>query len=88
MKCVERVPGLICNLCNVVHAGSVAVVGGDNQHTFMSSTELDFILDDVGCTGAESNILECLPDHNCGTTSIDENAGVRCLRKGTFGSHS
>ena len=49
--------------------------------TFMGTTELDFILDDLGCTGSESNLLECLPQHNCGT-STNENAGVRCLRKG------
>ena len=42
---------------------------------------LPFILDDLGCNGTESNLLECLPRHNCGSSS-GENAGVRCQRKG------
>lgn len=42
---------------------------------------LPFILDDLGCSGSEGNLLECLPDHNC-QSSGDENAGVRCQRKG------
>ena len=42
-----------------------------------------FALDDVGCNGSESNLLDCLPQHNCdqGRRGI-ENAGVQCLRKG------
>ena len=44
------------------------------------STLSFFALDDVGCNGSESNLIDCLPQHNCG---IDfENAGVQCLRKG------
>jgi hypothetical protein len=43
-----------------------------------SSTQSIF-LDDVGCSGSEMNLLNCLPYHNC---KIGENAGVKCLRKG------
>ena len=55
------------------------------------STLSFFALDDVGCNGSESNLLHCLPQHNCGLdrgTSNDkgtENAGVQCLRKGMEG---
>ena len=42
-----------------------------------------FALDDVGCNGSESNLLDCLPQHNCGMRGPGfENAGVQCLRKG------
>ena len=41
-----------------------------------------FALDDVGCNGTESNLLDCLPQHNCGLNRGAENAGVLCLRKG------
>ena len=51
-----------------------------DDHNASAST-LPFILDDLGCNGSESNLLECLPKHNC-ALSINENAGVRCLRKG------
>ena len=46
-----------------------------------TSSRLPFVLDDLGCGGFESNLLQCLPHHNCGS-SKDESAGVRCLRKG------
>ena len=44
-------------------------------------SELSFFLDDLGCNGSESNILDCLPQHNCAIDFL-ENAGVQCLRKG------
>ena len=47
-----------------------------------SINTLQFILDDLRCNGMESNLLECLPEHNCMQYLPDE-AGVRCLRKGT-----
>ena len=43
---------------------------------------LSFLLDDVGCNGSESNLLDCLPQHNCHVGADSENAGVQCLRKG------
>ena len=47
------------------------------------STLLFFALDDVGCNGSESNLLDCLPQHNCKIDDQNtENAGVQCLRKG------
>ena len=46
------------------------------------STLSFFALDDVGCNGSESNLLDCLPQHNCGINIGTENAGVQCLRKG------
>ena len=53
------------------------------------STLSFFALDDVGCNGSESNLLNCLPQHNCGTGSdkLIENAGVQCLRKGMEGQN-
>jgi hypothetical protein len=58
-----------------------------NRHSipdwYGPSTLSFFALDDVGCNGAESNLLHCLPQHNCGFHVHDpENAGVQCLRKG------
>ena len=44
--------------------------------------ELPFFLDDLGCSGSERNLLDCLPQHNCAMSSTPENAGVQCLRKG------
>ena len=41
-----------------------------------------FALHDVGCNGTESNLLHCLPQHNCGMNRDAENAAVHCLRKG------
>ena len=46
------------------------------------STLSFFALDDVGCNGSESNLLDCLPHHNCKIDEGTENAGVQCLRKG------
>ena len=47
------------------------------------STLSFFALDDVGCNGSESNLLDCLPDSNCDPERRGtENAGVQCLRRG------
>ena len=65
--------------CNLIKcSGSVAFIGVGNP--FTGNSMLPFVLDDMGCSGSERNLLECLPRHNCG--SSNENAGVRCLRKG------
>ena len=58
----------------------MAVAGSENQFSG-NSMMLPFVLDDLGCSGSERNLLECLPKHNC-DPSRNENAGVRCLRKG------
>ena len=48
-----------------------------------NDTSLQFLLGDLGCSGSESNLLDCLPKHNCKVSNTDkENAGVQCLRKG------
>ena len=47
----------------------------------VGENELPFVLDDLGCTGSESNLLECLPQHNC-VVSVDQYVGVSCSRKG------
>jgi hypothetical protein len=48
------------------------------------SAYFPYLLDDVGCSGSESNLLNCLPDHNCISDAVGllEDAGVQCLRKG------
>ena len=48
-----------------------------------ANTTLNFVLDDLGCNGSETSLLECLPQHNC-ITSVDQAVGVRCLRKGAL----
>ena len=56
-----------------------------------TSNALTFLLDDVGCNGSESNVLDCQPQHNCGSTTmlyLTENAGVQCLRKGITNSYT
>ena len=59
-------------------------MGSDKK--FDTSSELPFLLDDLGCNGSENNLLDCLPQHNC-DASRDENAGVQCLRKGESVHH-
>ena len=64
--------------------GVIAFIGHEKLSPYDDSTSastLPFILDDLGCNGSESNLLECLPRHNCMSLS-SENAGVRCLYKG------
>lgn len=57
----------------------LACLAGAIVNSMMPNTELPFVLDDVGCNGTETNLLECLPQHNC---QPKETAGVRCLLKG------
>ena len=53
---------------------------------FGPSTLSFFALDDVGCNGSESNLLDCLPHSNCDPERRGtENAGVQCLREGMDG---
>ena len=63
---------------------AIAAVSG--QFAPHETDALPFRLDDVGCNGSESNVLDCLPQHNCGSTTmfLTENAGVQCLRKGAY----
>ena len=48
-----------------------------NVYFSYGSVLADFIMDNVECTGSESNILQCthLTNHNCGSS---EGAGVIC----------
>ena len=68
----------------IIYIGVIAFNMGNpvNYKADESKNTLQFILDDLGCNGTESNLLECLPEHNCMQSSV-EDAGVRCLRKGT-----
>ena len=68
---------------------SITNLSGAEAINMMSAPDLDwygpsifFALDDVGCNGSESNLLDCLPHSNCGMDRGTENAGVQCLRKG------
>ena len=65
-------------------SGAEAINMESTPDWYHPSTLLFFALDDVGCNGSESNLLDCLPQHNCdtGNDKGTENAGVQCLRKG------
>ena len=71
------------SLCVTVYdmhcAGAKAVHAG----YYSSSTRLPYFLDNLGCNGSESNLLDCLPIHNCGYGRI-EDAGAQCLHKGSY----
>ncbi len=60
-------------------SGTIAVEKSDMK--FGNNAAFPFLLDDVGCNGLETNLLDCLPHHNC-RDGVAENAGVQCLRKG------
>ena len=71
------------SLAVTIHTGAKAVTEYRGQFGADDAITLPYFLDDVGCSGSESNLLECLPQHNCGTFVIGrENAGVQCSRKG------
>ena len=70
---------LSCLIMHAINTGSIALRMKDGT----TSESLPIFLDDLGCNGTESNLLECLPHHNC--YSQEENAVVICLRKGTDG---
>ena len=52
----------------------------DYSQNRATSDKTLFFLDNMGCNGSESNLLDCLPQHNC--NSMMEIAGVECLRRG------
>ena len=63
------------------HAGAEVITDMPQSMTNTGNYPF-FALDDVGCIGTESNLLDCLPQHNCNKNRGAENAGVLCLRKG------
>ena len=63
------------------HAGAEVITDMPQSMTNTGNYPF-FALDDAGCIGTESNLLDCLPQHNCGKNRGAENAGVQCLRKG------
>ena len=77
-------------LMRMTHYVSITISGAEaiindrwsTPYWYGPSTLSFFALDDVGCSGAESNLLDCLPYHNCGNRRGIQNAGVQCLRKG------
>ena len=66
-------------LMNILTLLGVEAVTQSDQ---FGTSALPFHLDDVGCNGSETNLLDCLPQHNCVVGGDTENAGVQCLRKG------
>ena len=75
---------LVIIIMNVHNIGVIAFNMGNpvNFKVDESINTLQYTLDDLRCNGTESNLLECLPEHNCMQYPPEE-AGVRCLRKGT-----
>ena len=76
---------LMCMACYVsitITSGAKAIDGWSIPDWYGPSILSFFALDDVGCNGSESNLLDCLPQHNCIRNNDAENAGVQCLRKG------
>ena len=73
-------------VCSIEHmitlSGAEAINTQSAPDWYGPSTLSFFALDDVGCNGSESNLLDCLPHSNCGMDRGMENAGVQCLRKG------
>ena len=65
---------------NILLSGAIAVIRSDLKLT--TNATFPYLLDDVGCSGSETNLLYCPPQHNC-RLSV-EDAGVQCLRKGIF----
>ena len=61
------------------HYKHLPYTGAIVYNNFTVNTQLPIVLDDLGCNGNETNLLECLPQHNCKATEM---AGVRCLLKG------
>ena len=67
---------------SITISGAEAIVNRQSTPNLYGPSTLSFFaLDDVGCNGSESNLLDCLPQHNCDKRGT-ENAGVQCLRKG------
>ena len=87
MQLVQYHAGLVFHVhCIIIitlkfNLGAVVIT---NQFVAQESSAFPFVLDDVGCNGLESNLLHCLPEHNCGGVGgLDlETAGVQCSRKG------
>ena len=74
---------LISCSMSITISGAEAVVATVSVPNQFGTSTLPFLLDDVGCNGSESNLLDCLPQHNCQEADpVNENAGVHCLRKG------
>ena len=73
---------MVCSM-SITISGAEAIVHMQSTPDLFGPSMLSFFaLDDVGCNGSESNLLDCLPQHNCGMDRGTENAGVQCLRKG------
>ena len=53
-------------------SGAEAVVDTMSVPDQFGASTLPFVLDDVGCNGSESNLLDCLPQHNCPSSKFSE----------------
>ena len=74
---------MVCSTSITISGSEVIIKMQSTPDWYGPSTLSFFALDDVGCNGSESNLLDCLPQHNCIMSRGAENAGVQCLRKGT-----
>lgn len=65
--------------CGKIFIKHLITTGAVVYNNFTVNNHLPIVLDDLGCIGNETNLLECLPQHNC---QPREMAGVRCLLRG------
>ena len=66
-------------------AQTVTTASDDVQNASDGTENIfSIFLDDVGCSGSEKSLLDCLPQHNCVAAAggLEENARVKCLRHG------
>ena len=62
---------MVCSM-SIKISGAEAIGTQSTPNLYGPSTLSFFALDDVGCNGSESNLLDCLPQHNCDNTVAEK----------------